>query len=308
MLGFRQLQKNFSSILTKDPMTMKLLENNANLEFVKDLANSVGNISKGTQGTKAEKQIQKYLSPWPREVTATRVAQGSAAPKRENVPVFVLGKAGQIAMKIWRKVATVEGTKGLARTELELSVFLRFYQKNKEWKELVHTADAFVSMDKKLSTLKHTLNSLGCSEKFFNLLAPIFKNGDFPRLEQIYVDFSEINRSFRREVDVTLITGKKLDRTTLEFYKSTINLDFLDPADNMIFAHSVDPTIIGYKVLIGNKVHDFSHTDEKNAAERRIEAASHYSPRDELFRSLEGVMSPADIEKLWNALPGPNKQ
>jgi F0F1-type ATP synthase delta subunit len=281
MLGFKQIPKNSLAKLA-----------------VRSQSASCAN----SKATKAKKHLEKYLSPWPREVAAQ--SKGSAAPSRAEVPVFVLGKAGQIAMKFWRRIATTEGADGLARTELELSVFFRVFQRSLQLKELVKTADAFISVDEKERILKQKLNSLGCSEVFTGFVSQVLRSGDFARLEQIYVDFAEINRSFRREVDVALITGRKLDLSTLEFYKSTISLDFLDPADNMIFTHSVDPTLDGYKVLVKNKVYDFTSNEEKAAAQRRIAEATHFSARDELFKELEGVVSHTEIEKLWNAQLG----
>jgi len=112
--------------------------------------------------------------------------------------------------------------------------------------------------------------------------------------------FSEINRSHRREIDVKLVTGKKLNQASLEYYKNTISLDYLDPADKMIFTY-------GYKVYIRNKLFDFTQDDDIKRAEQKATLASSYSPKESLVKDLTGVWSPSDIESVWNDVQQENK-
>jgi len=253
-------------------------------------------FASGREQSKAYKSLNKYLSPWAREVAQTKL---ESTTRKVPVPLFVPGKAGQIAMKIWQKIATTEGVTGLDRTQTELRVFLAYTKQTRKWRDLVHTPDAFVAITQKVSALTGILESLGCSPTFVSVMIPILKDGTISKLEQITTDFNEINRSYRREVDVTLITGKKLDQTSIDFYKSTIALDFLDPADNMIFSHTVDHNISGYKVMIKNKVHDFTHNNAISSSLQKHISASQHNPRDELFKDLNGVMSHEEIEKIW---------
>jgi len=257
--------------------------------------------------SKSEQSLNRYLSPWSREVKQQQLSQPETH-KRVPVPQYVLGKAGQIAMNIWQKVATAEGTRGLNRTEMEMNVFFAYTQMDSNWKGLIHTPDAFVSMDEKINVLTRILDSLGCSNSFLDLMIPVLRDGSISRLQQINTDYKEINRSHRREIDVTLVTGKPLDQTSLEFYKSSIALDFLDPADNMIFSYSVDPKIVGYKVMVKNKTHDFTHNDDIRAIRQKEEAAEYYNPKEQWFKDLEGVLTTADIERIWNNSQQPQNQ
>jgi len=174
------------------------------------------------QHSKAQKSLQKYLSPWPREVKQQKKDEKATT----KPPVFILGKAGQIAMKIWRQVVSTEGSEGLDRVQREFFVFLHFTKESQKWSNLVHTPDAFLPIEEKIKSMTSILNGLGCSDTFISLMIPLLKDGSISKLEQVTTDFNEINRAHRREVDVTLVTGKKLDETSLDFYKSSIALDF----------------------------------------------------------------------------------
>jgi len=253
---------------------------------------------------KANERVHKFLSPWPRELAAQRKANPDST--ETHPPIFILGRAGEVAMDLWRAVATNEGGAGLNRTEMELMMLVAYlnHENGAEWREIIRTPDVILPLDQKLNMLEKFLcTDLGCTEIFFRLMCKVLVAGNMIRLEQILTDFQELNRAFRREVDVRLVTGKPLDQSTLNFYKSTIALDFLDPKDNMLFSHEVDSKISGYKVVIdGKKIHDFTHNADINDINRKTKKASQSSPKDVLFKDLEGVMSTSDIEKIWNTV------
>jgi len=79
------------------------------------------------------------------------------------------------------------------------------------------------------------------------------------RLNQIRADYEEIMRAYRREIDVTFTTKEAIPPEHLEFYKKTIKLNFLQPEDNMIFNHSVNPSITkGYTVTVGTNTFEIT--------------------------------------------------
>jgi len=181
--------------------------------------------------------------------------------------------------------------------------FSGFSSQNNAWKSLIHTPDAFIPVQEKVKRMNKYLVSLGCSTSFQSLMVPLLVNGSISRLEQIAVDFTEINRAHKREIDVSLITGKSLDSATIEFYKSSIALDFLDPRDNIIFTYSVDPTIQGYKVRVKNKTYDFTHNNDLRDVQQKLNAKSdYYNHKESLFKELEGVCSTSDISRVWEEM------
>jgi len=264
------------------------------------------NINQDQLGSlaKANERVSKFLSPWPREVSDYKKANPNASVT--NPPIFILGRAGEVAMDLWKTVATAEGGAGVNRTEMELMMLVAYlnHEKGAAWREIIRTPDVILPLDKKLNDLEQFLcKELGCTEIFFRLMAKVLVTGNMIRLEQILTDFQELNRAFRREVDVTLITGQPLDQSTLNFYKSTIALDFLDPKDNMLFSHEVDPKISGYKVVIdGKKIHDFTHNADINDIARQTKKATQFNHKEVLFKDLEGVLSTSDIEKIWQTV------
>jgi hypothetical protein len=119
--------------------------------------------------SKAEKSLRKYLAPWTREVKQRAAAQTDQ--KQAIIPQYILGRAGQIAMNIWRNIATNEGAKGLNRTQTELYVFSSYARNTRQWRDLVHTPNAFVPLESKVDQMRYLLNTLGCSEIFVNLMS-----------------------------------------------------------------------------------------------------------------------------------------
>jgi len=281
-----------------------LLVNETKLVSIQKLVRySSVNVHRGT--SKAEASLKQYLSPWPRELQ--QIAQSSQSKPME-VPQFIIGSAGKIAMHLWQAVATIEGTPALNRTEKELYVFSTFGKNTPRWRDVLHTPDAFMSFDEKLKMMTYILTKkLGCSVVFVDLMTPLLQDGTISKLAQIYTDFSEINRSHRREIDVKLVTGKKLNQASLEYYKNTISLDYLDPADNMIFTYSVDPSITGYKVYVKNKLFDFTQDDDIKRTHHKASVASAYSPKESLVKDLTGVWAPSDIDNFWLDVQQENK-
>jgi hypothetical protein len=119
--------------------------------------------------SKAEASLKQYLSPWPRELQ--QIAQSSQS-KPTEVPQFIIGSAGKIAMQLWQAVATIEGTPALNRTEKELYVFSTFAKNTPRWRDVLHTPDAFMPFDEKLKMMTYILSKkLGCSLVFVDLMS-----------------------------------------------------------------------------------------------------------------------------------------
>jgi len=193
--------------------------------------------------------------------------------KKDGVkaPKFMVGKSGAQAMWMWEKIYNSQGDAGLARAEKEFDVFVWSTRNAEIWPLLTQTPDEIIPKERKVSVLRKQLKEIGVSDDFAELIVALFYTPEISAIEQIRYDFLEINREHRREVDVQLVTPADLSPEQLKFLKSSISLNFLKEGDNMIFSHTVDPSIEGgYKVTVKGNVHDFTHnTARENAAQAR---------------------------------------
>ncbi len=124
-------------------------------------------------------------------------------------------------------------------------------------------------------------------------IVELVTKGEVRRLSQVRVDYDEIMRGYRREVDVTLTTATPLSEERLTLLKRSVQNDYLKPEDNLIFAHSIDDSIVGgYKVYIKGQEHDLSWAsavrvqDESSARVLNL-------PRDALSKAPRGVSTSA---------------
>jgi len=97
---------------------------------------------------------------------------------------------------------------------------------------------------------------------------------------------------------VKLIVGKELDQSTLSFYKATIGLDFLKPDDNMIFEYEVNNTITGYKVIVNNKLFDFTQDKERREVADKLRKAETWDSKAKFLSELSGPLSSNDVQVL----------
>jgi len=213
-------------------------------------------------------------------------------------PHFVLGETGEVAMTLWETVYNEEGDYGIQRTEEELKLLGLITYGRKEWLELVSTP--LIPQETKDSILVQQLEDLHYSPQFIEYMMTIFHSGCAHRLQQIINDFVEINREFRHEVEVKLITGEVLDQSSVEFYKNSITLDYLEPEDQVIFTHVVDSSIIGYKVLIKKQVYDFSESIE-GINTKLVSMRNNKDPREIFMDQYNGIFHKSKLEQMWNS-------
>lgn len=126
----------------------------------------------------------------------------------------------------------------------------------------------------------------------------LVESGDIRRLNQVRMDFEELMRAHRREVDVTLITGKPLSPAALAQMQKSIQADYLQPQDNLIFTASVDSSVKGgYKVIIKGQEHDLTWNHAIDEAESqvrvvhaaRVETALRNTPRPPTLNLADAV-------------------
>jgi len=149
------------------------------------------------------------------------------------------------------------GDEGVKRFEKELDILTWTVRKDADWD--VVTRSPLVEKKIRNQLVQERLKKLGCSQIFIDCILALIDRRVINRLDQVRVDYEEIMRAYRREVDVSLVTGKPIKTDELEFYKKSIKLNYLSPADNLIFYHTVDPNIKnGYIVKIGTNTYDFT--------------------------------------------------
>jgi len=237
------------------------------------------------------------------EPVATEATPLEETPEYVNYvpPAYILGRSGGIAMSLFRIVDLTEGVIGLRRTEKELEVLSAISRKyEKQWRELLGIPTSLVPQDKKDEILDIVLSEIGCSFRFYEYMLELFHKGEMTHLPQIATDFQELNRAHRKEVDITVVTGTELSQMELEFYKSSVALDFLQPADNMIFTHNVDKSILGgYKVIMNDTTYDFTHNADIETTRTRVSKAKETDSKEEFFKSLSGVFRDEDIQNLY---------
>jgi len=151
------------------------------------------------------------------------------------------------------------GDEGVKTFEKELNLLTWSVRGNRVWE--VQTRSPLIPPEDTRMLVALRLIALNCDDDLFakSILGLAQNPSLIARLNQIRVDYEEIMRAYRREVDVTFTTKEAISPEHLEFFKKTIKLNFLQPEDNMIFNHSVDPSIKkGYTVTIGTNTFDIT--------------------------------------------------
>jgi F0F1-type ATP synthase delta subunit len=183
-----------------------------------------------------------------------------------KAPVTVRGKAGKVAMRFFEDAFAREGDAGVLRIEKELGVLDWAVRDQVAWR--VTTTSPFFDLKWKREQITKRLTAQGLSPLLIDLVMDLVAQGEIRRLQQVRTDYDEIMRGYRREVDVTLTTAKPLSPERLALLKKSIQVDYLKPDDNLIFAHSVDDSLGGgYKVYIKGQEFDHSWADAIRAAE-----------------------------------------
>jgi len=214
---------------------------------------------------KAERAVETYLK------GGARSMDQQNAWMKWSIPRFIPGRSGLMAMKLFNDISDQESdagknipkmNKALKRTQLELQVFSARIRGDESWVKFTSIPQQLIPEETRNNYFKSIIDSLGCSHQFYEYLLPYYKNGQISKLDQLTVDFVELHRAHKREIEITLYTEKALSPFDAEYYKNCLRLDFLDPEDNLTIFYEVDPTIRGgYRVKIEDKVHDFTHTN-----------------------------------------------
>jgi len=259
-------------------------------------------------------------------VRHAKVASQPKPVRKVKAPVSIAGKAGKRAGEFFEIAFEREGQAGVARLEKELAVLDWAVKKDPRWD--IETTSPFFPLKWKQEQVTRRIRSLGLSPLLTDLVMLLVENGEARRLSQVRVDYEEIMRGYRREVDVTLVSGTPLSKEHLELLQKSIQADFLSPQDNLIFAASVDKSILGgYKIIIKGQEHDFTWNrdiEERKAAVKAKKAAEAdqilrlipkplpYSPEEavkELRNEKEGILGKdffarvvADIEAREGAI------
>jgi len=211
---------------------------------------------------------------------ATASARAPAKKKTMKAPVDVSGKAGQFAMRFFEDAYAREGAAGVTRLEKELAVLDWSVRGENSWR--VQTTSPFFDLKWKREMITKRLNAQGYSPLLVDLIMELVTKGQIRRLQQVRVDYEEIMRGFRREVDVKLKTAGPLSPERLALMKRSIQVDYLKPGDNLIFAHTVDDSIGGgYKLYIKGQEIDHSWASAIRAAESENTRVIN-APRDKL--------------------------
>jgi len=173
-------------------------------------------------------------------------------------PAVIPGKSGAFAMFFYVTAYKQGGDEAVKQFEHELNVLTWKVRGNDLWK--IETGSPLFPVEERIKIATARLTSeKKFSEYFVSCIAGLIKLNGISRLEQIRSDYEEIMRAHRREIDIVLITKEPLTPELLEFYKKSIKLNFLRPEDNMIFTHTIDPSIInGYRITKGGKIIDFA--------------------------------------------------
>jgi len=214
------------------------------------------------------------------EVRAYAAKAQGAQKKAVKAPVSVRGKAGRFAMRFFEDAFAREGDAGVVRLEKELAVLDWAVRDQTSWR--VTTTSPFFDLKWKREQITKRLTAQGLSPLLVDLVMELVAQGEIRRLQQVRTDYDEIMRGYRREVDVTLTTSRPLSAERLALLKKSIQVDYLKPDDNLIFAHSVDDSLGGgYKVYIKGQEYDHSWADAIRTAEEDNNRLVN-APRDKL--------------------------
>jgi len=190
----------------------------------------------------------------------------------EGVPetIIIPGIAGEYATNFFRESYKRGGARVAQAFELELNILTWSVRGDSDWD--VITTSPFFSLEVKEKTVRDKCKDLKLSPFFTNRVIALLQSDiDITRLEQIRTDFEELMRSFRRERQVVLVTGKDLSKEETEFFKHSLRVSYLSEGDSMVFTHQVDSNIKGgLRVVIDGTIHDHSWT-EKTLSDTRAE-------------------------------------
>jgi len=248
--------------------------------------------------------------------TQVRCAAASEASKDEKprvrAPSSIPGKAGKRAGEMWEEAYAAEGEAGVTRLEKELAVLTWSVKGDTRWD--VETTSPFFSLEWRREQVQRRVNALGLSPLLSEAVMRLVAAGEVRRLAQVRIDYEELMRAHRREVDVQLITAEPVGKDRLALLQKSIQADFLSPEDNLIFSANVDPSLEGgYKVVIKGQEHDFSWARDKQEAEVEferpaalaIEKAFLHMPRMPAF-GAEQAVSELRLDKDFPGVFGPD--
>lgn len=197
-----------------------------------------------------------------------------------GVPKYIPGTAGRYAMDWYLATQRELGDKGLALLEMELLVADDRTAADADWQRDV-ASPLVASAQERRELVTQRLRAYGLTARTTALLADLVGDGEVHRLPQIAVDFAEIMRAHRREVEVVLTTGRVTAERLALLQRSVVN-DFLKPDDQPIFTHSVDPAIHeGYRVAVNQKNYDRTWDAAMDATASHLERQVR-DARDEL--------------------------
>jgi F0F1-type ATP synthase delta subunit len=177
---------------------------------------------------------------------------------------------------MWEVAYAAEGDAGVTRLEKELAVLTWYTKSDARWD--IETTSPFFPLTWKREQVMRRIKDLGLSALLGEQVMLLVEAGEVRRLNQVRVDFEELMRAHRREVDVTFISATPLSADHLRLMHKSIQADYLQPEDNLIFVAQVDPSLQGgYKVVIKGQEHDMSWAksidQEKQAVRsRRLQA------------------------------------
>lgn len=217
-----------------------------------------------------------------------------------QAPVSIPGKAGKRAGEFFEVAFEREGEAGVTRLEKELAVLSWAVGRESKWD--IETTTPFFPLEWKRTQVTKRIQGLGLSPLLVDLVMRLVEAGEVRRLGQVRVDYEETMRAFRREVDVTLITGHPLSADQLALMQRSIQTDYLAPADNLIFTASVDPSVRGgYKVVIKGQEHDLTWNRAQDEARdharaRRLAALDVVQSRSPKAPSLGLTQAVADLQ------------
>jgi len=193
----------------------------------------------------------------------------------DGVPetIIIPGIAGEYATNFFKESYKRGGPRVAQAFELELNILTWSVRGDSDWD--VVTTSPFFSLEQKEKAVRDKCKQLKLSPFFTNRVIALLQNDiDITRLEQIRSDFEELMRSFRRERQVILVTGKQLSKEEIEFFKHSLKVSYLSEGDSMVFSHQVDATISGgLRVVVDGTTHDHAWTD-KTISDFRAEGES----------------------------------
>jgi len=120
------------------------------------------------------------------------------------------------------------GDEGVKRFEKELDILTWTVRKDADWD--VVTRSPLVEKKIRNQLVQERLKKLGCSQIFIDCILALIDRRVINRLDQVRVDYEEIMRAYRREVDVSLVTGKPIKTDELEFYKKKHQTQLSQPS------------------------------------------------------------------------------